>query len=82
MHNLGLYTSKVKQQIFFIEPLFNRLEKSWNPHIYLILIETLIEFKDDKINKRILEVRKQNNKLNEDWGGRALNKLLAENGIE
>ena len=82
VHNLGLYTSKVKQQIFFIEPLFNRLEKSWNPHIYLILIETLIEFKDDKINKRILEVRKQNNKLNEDWGGRALNKLLAENGIE
>src|SRR5690606_11464380 len=82
VHNLPLFTSKVNRQKMFVEPLFNRLENAWNAHIYLNLIKTLIEFNDDDINKRILEVRKRNNNLNENWGGKALDKLLAENGIE
>ena len=81
VHNLSLFTSKVNRQEIFIEPLFNRLENAWNAHIYLNLIETLIEYKDDNINKRILEVRKQNPNLNEKWGGKALDKLLKENQI-
>jgi hypothetical protein len=82
VHNLPLFTSKVNRQKIFIEPLFNRLENAWNAHIYLDLVKTLIEFDDNSINKRILEVRKRNSNLNEDWGGKALDKLLVENGIE
>lgn len=82
VHNLPLFTSKVNQQKMFIEPLFNRLENAWNAHIYLDLVKTLIEFNDNDINKRILEVRRRNNNLNEDWGGKALDKLLDQNGID
>lgn len=82
VHDLRLFTSKVNQQKIFVEPLFNRLENASNPHIYLNLIKTLIEFNDDDINKRILEVRQRNSNLNEGWGSQELDKLLAENGIE
>lgn len=82
VHNLPLFTSKVNKQKMFLEPLFNRLETASNPHIYLNLIKTLIEFNDEDINKRIIEMRKKNNNLNENWGGKALDKLLSENGIE
>ncbi len=82
VHNLSLYTSKVNKQNVFIEPLFERLEKAWNAHIYLDLIKTLIEYDNKEINERIIKARKRNKNLNEDWGGKALDKLLAENGIE
>lgn len=82
VHNLPLFTSKVNRQKMFVEPLFNRLEKADNPHIYLNIIKTLIEFKNNDINKEILNARKRNNNLNENWGGKALDKLLTENGIE
>jgi hypothetical protein len=82
VHNLSLYTSEVKKQNIFIEPLFDRLEDAWNAHIYLDLIKTLIEYDNEDINQRILKTRKRNKNLNEDWGGKALDKLLIENGIE
>lgn len=82
VHNLPLFTSKVNQQEIFIKPLFKRLEKADNPHVYLNIVKMLIEFKNNDINKEILETRKRNNNLNENWGGKALDKLLAENGIE
>lgn len=82
VHNLPLYTSKVDRQIMFVEPLFNRLETAWNAHIYLNIVKTLIEFNDKDINKRIVEMRKKNNNLNKDWGGKALDDLLSENGIK
>ena len=80
--NLPIYTSKVNQQIIFIKPLFDRLENADNPHIYLNIIKTLIEFKDGNINKEILAVRKRNNNLNENWGAKALDELLQENNIK
>lgn len=82
VHNLSLYTSKVNKQSIFIEPLFERLEEAWNAHIYLDLIKTLIEYNSKEINQRILATRKRNKNLNEDWGGKALDKLLADNNIE
>ena len=82
VHNLSLYTSEVKKQNIFIEPLFDRLEEAWNAHIYFELIKTLIEYDNEEINQRILKTRKLNKNLNEDWGGKALDKLLIENGIE
>jgi hypothetical protein len=82
VHNLSLFTSKVNQQELFVEPLFNRLENEWNAHIYLDLVETLILYRDDTINKRILEVRNQNVNLTKDWGGKALDKLLKESNIK
>lgn len=82
VHNLPWVTSKVNRQKVFIEPLFNRLENISNPHIYLNIVKTLIEFEDDDINKRILEIRKINSSLSENWGSEALDKLLIDNGIE
>lgn len=81
VHNLSLYTSKVNKQKIFVEPLFERLENAWNAHIYLEVIKTLIEFNDKSVNERILETRKRNKNLTEDWGGKALDKLLADNNI-
>lgn len=81
-HNLPFFTSKVNKQKMFVEPLFKRLEIADNPHIYLNIIKTLIEFKDKSINKRIVEVRKNNLKMNEDWGAKALDELLFEIQIE
>ena len=82
VHNLSLYTSKVNKQKIFVEPLFERLEDAWNAHIYLDLIKTLIEYDNEEINQRILKTRKRNKNLNEKWGGKALDKLLADNNIE
>ncbi|MEZ5056309.1 MAG: hypothetical protein R2879_04655 [Saprospiraceae bacterium] len=82
VHILPIFTSKVYGEEIFKEPLFNRLENASNPHIYLNLIETLIEYKDENINQRIVEVRKRNANLNKDWGGKALDKLLEENDIK
>lgn len=82
VHNLSLYTSKVHKQKLFIEPLFKRLKNAWNAHIYLELVKTLIEYDSKEINQRILKTRKRNKNMNEDWGGKALDKLLAENNIE
>jgi len=82
VHNLPIFTSKVNQQRIFIKPLFDRLENADNPHIYLDIIKTLIEFNDLNINKEILEVRKRNNSLNENWGAKALDELLEENNIK
>lgn len=82
VQHLSLYTSKVKKQNIFIEPLFERLEDASNAHIYLDLVKTLIEYDNKEINQRILKTRKRNKNLNRDWGGKALDKLLAENGID
>ncbi|MBL7826131.1 MAG: hypothetical protein JNJ57_05830 [Saprospiraceae bacterium] len=82
VHQISLYTSKVKQQAVFIEPLFDRLENEWNAHVSLKLVETLIAYQSEQINRRILETRKINPKLNEGWGGKALDKLLLENNIK
>ena len=54
VHDIYLFNSKVNKQKIFIEPIFSRLEEESNPHIYFDLIETLINFKDDTINMRIL----------------------------
>ncbi len=79
---LPLFTSKVNKQKIFIKSLFNRIEKESNPHVYLNIIKTLIEFKDENINNEILEVRKRNNSMHENWGGKALDELLEENNIK
>lgn len=82
VHNLPLFTSKVNRQEIFVKPLFQRLEKADNPHVYLNIIKTLLEFRNDEINIEILETRKRNNNLNENWGAKELDKILSENGIE
>jgi len=82
VHEFSLFTSKVNKQEIFIEPLFKRLENARNANVYLNLIETLLSYKDDSINKRILEVRKRNMNLTENWGGKALDKLLEKNNIK
>ena len=66
----------------FIEPLFEWFAKEIYPYRYLKIAEALISYKDNTINKRILEIRKMNHNLNEGWGSEALNELLEENNIK
>ncbi len=65
----------------FIEPLFSKLQTETNPHIYLDIVKTLINYNSYEINHRILQTRKTNINLNRDWGGKELDKLLEENKI-
>lgn len=66
----------------FVEPLFKRLEKEWNAHIYLKAAAALIAYQDTDINQRILAAKKKNDNLNKDWGGSAFDKLLKGNKIK
>ncbi|MCI9844778.1 hypothetical protein [Flavobacterium pectinovorum] len=84
VNDFEMYCSKIlefKDKIF-IEPLFKRMLKDDNPHVYLQISETLIAFKDISINKRILETRKKNKSMNEGWGSESLDKILKENNIK
>lgn len=67
---------------FFIDPLFKRLQTESNPNVYLQIVEALISFKDDTVNKRILETRKENKNMNENWGSDELDKILKKNNIQ
>ena len=77
------FANKVIQMkdISFIEPLFIRLERESNPHIYLKITEALITYQSDDINQRIIKTRRNNKKLRKDWGGKALDELLEKNNI-
>lgn len=66
----------------FTETLFKRLKTEDNAHVYLQIVETLISFKDQSINKRILETRKKNKNMNEDWGSDSLDEILKKNNIK
>lgn len=83
VHDFPIYTSAIKKNKLdiFIEPLFDRLAKEWNPHIYLDITQTLIGFQNNAVNARIITMRKVNGQLNQDWGGKALTQLLNENNI-
>jgi hypothetical protein len=83
VHQFPIFAQKVSeiQDKSFIGPLFDRLSKESNAHVYLKIAETLLSYKDPAINKRILEVRKKNTDLTKDWGSKALDKLLKEHNI-
>ncbi len=65
----------------FLNPLFERLDREDNPWIYLETVKALIAYKNDGINKRILESRQKNRALRTGWGGKELYSLLEENNI-
>lgn len=83
VHLFPIFANKVIQMkdISFIEPLFIRLERESNPHIYLKITEALITYQSDDINQRIIKTRRNNKKLRKDWGGKALDELLEKNNI-
>lgn len=58
--------------------LFKRLAREWNPHIFIDIVELLLTMEDPDIRHGIEEVRAQNPKLNEGWGGEILDKLLQD----
>ncbi|KAF2332590.1 hypothetical protein [Flavobacterium daemonense] len=66
----------------FAPILLKRLTTEDNPYVYLPIAETLISFKDKAINKKLLEVRKQNKNMNEDWGSDSLDEILKKNNIK
>lgn len=65
----------------FLKPLFERLDKEDNPWIYLEAVKALIAYKNQGINKKILESRQKNMALRTGWGGKDLDSLLKENNI-
>ncbi|TPG42131.1 hypothetical protein [Flavobacterium pectinovorum] len=52
--NFEIYCKKASElkDRFFIEPLFKRMKTEDNAYVYLEIVETLISFKDDSINKK------------------------------
>lgn len=83
VHQFPIFTKKVVKlkDSLFIEPLFKRLEKEWNAHVYLNIAQVLIAYQDEEINKRILDTRKRNENLNKDWGSESLDEILKENSL-
>ncbi|WP_338378937.1 hypothetical protein [uncultured Flavobacterium sp.] len=84
VHNFPLYATKASEikDKSFVKPLIEILETEWNAHIYLSATKALISYNNQDINKQILNARTKNENLRRDWGGKAFDKLLAENGIE
>jgi hypothetical protein len=84
VHNFPLYATKASEikDKSFVKPLIEILETEWNAHIYLSATKALISYDNQDINKQILNARTKNENLRKDWGGKAFDKLLAENGIE
>ncbi|MFM9988180.1 hypothetical protein [Flavobacterium sp.] len=84
VHQFEIYSKKIQESkdINFIEPLFKRLLVDDNPHVYLDIVQTLISFKDENINKKIIETRKKNKSMNENWGSNSLDKILKDNNIK
>jgi hypothetical protein len=82
--NFEIYCAKVSElrDNIFIEPLFDRMKTEVNAYVYLQIAETLISFKEDSINKRILDTRKGNINMNNDWGSNALDEILKKNNIQ
>lgn len=65
----------------YIEPLFARLTAEDNPNTYLQVVEALLSYDSPAIDLRILDSRRKNHHLLDDWGGRMLASLLREHGI-
>ncbi|MGV6831424.1 MAG: hypothetical protein ACWA5P_07680 [bacterium] len=84
VHNFPLYAAKASElkDISFVKPLIEVLETEWNAHIFLSATKALIAYNNQEINKQILKARTKNKNLREDWGGKAFDELLNENGIE
>lgn len=79
-----IYCTKVLelQDSSFAPILFKRLTTEDNANVYIPIVETLISFKDKAINKKILETRKQNKNMNQDWGSDSLDEILKKNNIK
>jgi len=79
-----IYCTKILelQDSSFAPILFKRLTTEDNAHVYIPIVETLISFKDKAINKKILEARKQNKNMNQDWGSDSLDEILKKNNIK
>lgn len=80
VHNFPLYSQKAAEikDESFVKPLIERFKDEWNSYIFLSAAKTLLSYNDDNINQKILAARKKNKNLRKDWGGKALDKLLAE----
>lgn len=66
----------------FVTPLFDLLENESNPHTYLIAARTLISYKDQTINQRIVSTKKINVNLTKGWGAKDFESLLKDNNIK
>lgn len=84
VNDFEIYCAKILElnDSSFKENLFKRLSNEDNPHVYLQIVETLVSFKDNAINKKILETRKKNKNMNEDWGSDSLDEILKKNNIK
>ncbi|MCR4032328.1 MULTISPECIES: hypothetical protein [Flavobacterium] len=84
VNDFEIYCSKILElhDSSFTGSLFQRLKNEDNPHVYLQIVETLISFKNNAINKKILEARNYNKNMNEGWGSDSLDEILKKNKIK
>ena len=83
-NSFPLYAARVhkSKETMFVEPLFKRLRTEDNPYVYIEIVNALISYQDNVINKQILETRKINPNLNKDWGSKNLDQVLKTYKIE
>ena len=47
----------------FIEPLFERIEKEWNGHVFYLAVEMIGSFEDKELNEQVISRSKRNKKV-------------------
>lgn len=74
------YIEKLKDSVFVV-PLFERLRKESNAHIYLEIVTVLLAYKDNAINSEIIKTLDINKNLSENWGGAELKEILLKENL-
>ena len=69
VHKLSYFVEKAihfkDQEI--INSMFHRLENTSNGHIYVPIVKTILAYKDNELNERLIEIIKKNVEI-KDWG--------------
>jgi hypothetical protein len=64
-----------------IDVLFSRLKTSDNAYIYYPIVETILSFKEDTLNIKLIETIKENSMI-DGWGLEKVNDKLKENNLK
>lgn len=51
------------QSLEFIEPLFDRIDKEWNGHVFYLAVEMIVSFGNEQLNEQIISRSKRNRKI-------------------
>jgi hypothetical protein len=64
-----------------IEPLFARMEKEDNPHIYIEAVRAILTYERKELNQRLMQIVEKRGLLKEGWSVQELEKILRSKGV-